>query len=112
MIDIYLAAHKLSDNRLKNFKVLVRCLHRFELYKKAEESRGFILSFANLTPEILRQLETFLLDEKAVFLHHPEIYEKYPYSAKVALKPRSENVRPCSTKTAKKYQKECPNRAD
>ena len=41
VIDIYLAAHKLSDNRLKNFKVLVRCLHRFELYKKAEESRGF-----------------------------------------------------------------------
>ena len=86
VIDIYLAAHKLSDNRLKNFKVLVRCLHRFELYKKAEESRGFILSFANLTPEILRQLETLLLDEKAVFLHHPEIYEKYPYTAKVALK--------------------------
>ena len=81
VIDIYLAAHKLSDNRLKNFKVLVRCLHRFELYKKAEESRGFILSFANLTPEILRQLETFLLDEKAVFLHHPEIYEKYRFRA-------------------------------
>ena len=86
VIDIYLAAHKLSDNRLKNFKVLVRCLHRFELYKKAEGSRGFTLSFANLTPEILRQLETFLLDEKAAFLRHPKIYEKHPYSAKVAIK--------------------------
>lgn len=37
VIDIYLTARKLSENRLKNFKVLVRCLHRFELYKKKAE---------------------------------------------------------------------------
>lgn len=86
VIDIYLTAHKLSENRLKNFKVLVRCLHRFELYKKKGGGRGFTLSFANLTPELLRQIEDFLLDEKAVFLQYPEVYELYPYSAKIAVK--------------------------
>lgn len=86
VIDTYLAAHKLSENRLKNFRVLVRCLHRFELYKKKAGSRGFTLSFANLTPELLRQIEDFLLDEKSVFLQYPEIYEQFPYSAKVAVK--------------------------
>lgn len=50
VIDIYLAAHKLSENRLKNFRVLVRCLHRFELYRKATAGRGFTLSFTSLTP--------------------------------------------------------------
>lgn len=86
VIDTYLAAHKLSENRLKNFRVLVRCLHRFELFKKKDGSRGFTLSFANLTPEILRQIEDFLLDEKSVFLQYPDIYELFPYSAKVAVK--------------------------
>lgn len=86
VIDIYLATHKLSENRLKNFRVLVRCLHRFELYMRAEESRGFSLSFMMLTPELLRRIENFLLDERSVFLHYPQIYEQYPYSAKVAVK--------------------------
>lgn len=86
VIDTYLSAHKLSENRLKNFRVLVRCLHRFELFKKEDGSRGFTLSFANLTPELLRQIEDFLLDEKSVFLQYPDIYEQFPYSAKVAVK--------------------------
>ena len=85
VIDTYLAAHKLSENRLKNFRVLIRCLHRFDLYKKKSGGRGFTLSFANLTPELLRQIEDFLLDEKSVFLQYPEIYEQFPYSAKVAV---------------------------
>lgn len=74
IIEIYLATRKLSENRIKNFRVLVRCLHRFELYKRAADSRGFSLSFTMLTPELLRQIETFLLDEQVVFLHYPEIY--------------------------------------
>ncbi len=86
VIDIYLASHKLSENRLKNFRVLVRCLHRFELCKSKEGGKGFKLSFANLTPDLLRQIEDFLLDEKSVFLRYPDIYEQYPYSAKVAVK--------------------------
>ena len=86
VVDTYLAAHKLSENRLKNFRVLVRCLHRFELLKKKDGNRGFTLSFSNLTPELLRQIEDFLLDEKSVFLQYPDIYEQFPYSAKVAVK--------------------------
>ncbi|WP_418383176.1 tyrosine-type recombinase/integrase [Alistipes finegoldii] len=86
VVDTYLSTHKLSEPRLKNFRVLVRCLHRFELFKKKDTGRGFALSFANLTPELLRQIEDFLTDEKAVFLRYPEIYEQFPYSAKIAVK--------------------------
>lgn len=32
------------------------------------------------------RIENFLLDERSVFLHYPQIYEQYPYSAKVAVK--------------------------
>lgn len=86
VIDTYLSSHKLSEQRLKNFKVLTRCLHRFELFKKKDGSRGFSLTFANLSPELLRQIEDFLTDEKAIFLRYPEIYEQFPYSAKIAVK--------------------------
>lgn len=86
VVDTYQLTHKLSVQRLKNFRVLVRCLHRFELFKKKDTGRGFRLSFANLTPELLRQIEDFLTDEKAVFLRYPEIYEQFPYSAKIAVK--------------------------
>ena len=71
VIDTYLSSHKLSEQRLKNFKVLTRCLHRFELFKKKDGSRVFSLTLANLSPELLRQIEDFLTDEKAIFLRYP-----------------------------------------
>ena len=86
VIDTYLSSHKLSEQRLKNFKVLTRCLHRFELFKKKDGSWVFSLTLANLSPELLRQIEDFLTDEKAIFLRYTEIYEQFPYSAKIAVK--------------------------
>lgn len=84
--DRYLSVHKLSEPRRKNFRVIVRCLRRFELYKKKEGQRNFRMSFANLTLDILMQIEEFLGNEKEAFLKHPEIYEEIPYSTKVAVK--------------------------
>ena len=86
VIDVYLSTHKLSEPRLKNFRVLVRCLHRFELFKRKDTGRGFTLTFANLSTEVLRQIEDFLSDEQHVFRKYPEIYEQCPYSVKIAAK--------------------------
>ena len=86
VMEKYLATHKLSEPRRKNFKVIVRCLRRFELYKKKEGYRGFKLSFTNLSLDILHHFEEFLGSEREAFLKYPEIYEKVPYSAKVAVK--------------------------
>ena len=86
IIDEYIAKHKLSEQRLKNFKVLTRCLKRFELYKRKTGSRGFKLNLSSLNPDQLRQIDEFLASEKQVFLQFPEIYEEVPYSAKLAVK--------------------------
>ena len=86
IIDEYIAKHKLSEQRLKNFKVLTRCLKRFELYKRKTGSRGFKLNLSSLNPDQLRQIDEFLANEKQVFLQFPEIYEEVPYSAKIAVK--------------------------
>jgi site-specific recombinase XerD len=86
VIEIYLATNKLSPYRINNFRVLARCLGRFELYRKKENSQGFKLTFPNISPEVLRQIEYFLADETVAFKKYPEIYERIPYSAKPTLK--------------------------
>ena len=82
----YLSTHKLSVARQKNFKVIMRSLCRFELFKKKEGHRGFKISFANLSVDLLHQIEDFLGNEKDAFLKYPDIYEEIPYSTKVAVK--------------------------
>ena len=86
MMEKYLSTHKLSEPRKKNFKVIMRSLRRFELFKKKEEHRGFKMSFSNLSLETLQQIEDFLGNEKDAFLKYPTIYEEIPYSTKVAVK--------------------------
>ena len=86
VMEKYLSTHKLSEPRKKNFKVIVRSLRRFELYRKKDGHRGFKLSFANLSLDILHQIEDFLGNEKEVFMKYPEIYDEIPYSTKIAVK--------------------------
>jgi len=86
VMEKYLSTHKLSEPRRKNFKVIVRSLHRFELFKRKEGHRGFKLSFTNLSLDILQQIELFFGNERDVFLKYPDIYEEIPYSTKIAVK--------------------------
>lgn len=86
VVERYLSTHKLSESRRKNFKVIIRSLQRFELFKRKEGQRGFKLSFASLSVDILHQIEDFLGNEKEAFLKYPDIYEKIPYSTKVRVK--------------------------
>lgn len=86
VMEKYLSTHKLSAPRRKNFKVIIRSLQRFELFKRKEGRRGFKLSFANLSLETLQKIENFLSNEKDAFLKYPEIYEEIPYSTKQAVK--------------------------
>lgn len=86
IMEKYLATHKLSEYRRKNFMVIHRSLRRFELYKKKKGNSGFKLSFTTLTLDLLHQIEDFLGNEKDAFLKYPDIYEKIPYSTRVSLK--------------------------
>ncbi len=82
----YLAKHKLSESRTKHFNVLVRCIKRFELYKRASGNRTFKLNIGTLSYEQLEDIEDFLTNEHEVFKKYPEIYEAVPYSVKQAPK--------------------------
>lgn len=81
IMEKYLATHKLSESRRKNFKVIIRSIRRFELYKR-KSTRGYKITFTNLTPETLREIEYYLGNEKEAFLKYPDIYDQIPYSIK------------------------------
>lgn len=81
IMEKYLSTHKLSESRRKNFKVIIRSLCRFELFKR-KNTRGYKITFSNLTPEILREIEYYFGNEKEAFLRYPDIYEEIPYSIK------------------------------
>ncbi len=82
----YLAKHKLSESRTKHFNVLVRCIKRYELYKRATGNRTFKLNIGTLSYEQLEDIEDFLTNEHEVFKKYAEIYEAVPYSVKQAPK--------------------------
>ena len=59
----FLETRKLSDVRTRNFRVVYRALQRFELYRRINVSKKFRLTFDVVTPDILREFETFLRKE-------------------------------------------------
>ena len=70
--DFFLETRKLSDVRIRNFRVIYRDLQRFELYRRINVSKRFHLSFDSVTPDILREFETFLRQEHTFFARNEE----------------------------------------
>ncbi len=76
IFDEFLKLHKISEGRKAHYKVLKRALQRYELY------RDIKLDADTISKDTIRDIETFLKDEKSVFDLHPEIYEKIQESRK------------------------------
>ena len=86
----FLSKRKLSDWRIKSFKVVIRALIRFELYVRITKSDTFVLSFDTVTPLILRDIEEFLKKEYLFAEEYPSIYETVPECRPP--KPRGQNT--------------------
>lgn len=105
----FLAVHKLSDVRRKNFRVLYRTLQRYELYKRLTGSRKFELTFDYLTSETLGDIEDFMSNEPEMFRKYPEIYEAIPYATRQSIKTPKRSHEAKSKQTAGKKPKGEPN---
>ena len=58
--------------RTRNFREIYRDLQRFELYRRINVSKRFYLSFDSVTPDMLREFETFLRQEHTFFTRNEE----------------------------------------
>lgn len=86
----FILEKKISKVRKSNYRVVLRALQRYELFKRATGSLSFQLSFDSISSAILSDIERFLADEHKYFKSHPEIYKAVPESRDPA--PRGQNT--------------------
>lgn len=86
----FIEERKISTVRKNNYRVVVRALKRYELFKQAYGIKDFKLSFENVTSNTLRDIEHFLSDEHKLFEKYPKIYEAVPESR--TPQPRGQNT--------------------
>ncbi|MBB4037663.1 integrase [Dysgonomonas hofstadii] len=86
----FLEKRKLSQVRKNNFRVIIRALKRFELYKTIIGSKVFELTLNSVSTETLHEIEKFLRNEHTFFSEYPEIYEKVPETR--TPQPRGQNT--------------------
>ena len=78
LIDMYLEKKKLSEVREKNFRVLVRALKRFELFKCRTTNKPYILDADTFSSDMLEDFEDFLKSEHIIYKEYPHIYKEIP----------------------------------
>ena len=74
----YLKAQKLSKSRIDHLEVFERMLLRFEMYKRLESSRSYVMYLDTLSVDTIAEIEVFITNEHCIFDEYPEIYQKYP----------------------------------
>lgn len=77
--DYFLSTRRLSDVRIRNFRVLYRALQRFEYYRRLNVYKKFTLKYESVAPDILREFETFLRQEYTFFNVDEEMVSRYVY---------------------------------
>lgn len=85
----FLLLRKMSEVRKNNFKVVLRALRRYELYKQ-KTCPEFVLTMEGVTREVLLDIEHFMMNEHKIIREYPDIYKavretRYP-------KPRGQNT--------------------
>jgi len=88
----FLVEHKLSEVRVKNFKVIQRSLARYEMYVRTVKRgrRDFILDVDDVTADTLRDMWDFFENEHIYYEKYPKLYEAFP-EKRVPL-PRGKNT--------------------
>ncbi|MEN9917861.1 MAG: hypothetical protein RL662_297 [Bacteroidota bacterium] len=86
----FLENRKLSQVRKNNFRVIIRALKRFELYKTIKNLRAFELTLEAINVDTLHDIDKFLRNEHTFFNEYPQIYEKVPETR--TPQPRGQNT--------------------
>jgi len=73
--ETFLSLRKISAVRIRNFRVLERCLKRYELYKSLSIP-NFRLVLKNIDFRALRDFEDYLAIETKIFKKHPQIFKQ------------------------------------
>ena len=93
----FLLKRKLSDVRIKRYKVLHRSLQRYELFVSMTEDNNFKLNLKSISTELIESFDSFLRNEHLLYEEYKSIYNLFPIevggSRKIRIpKPRGTNT--------------------
>lgn len=93
-INDYIVSTGLSQSSINRYKVLIRALKRFEMYKQRQpKGKDFQLTFEVLTDSVVGEFVEFFRDEPNLFEEYPDIYEEVPAVTRTMRKPRKPEQR-------------------
>lgn len=72
----FLKNRKLSEDRKRNYEVIMRMLKRYELYRSIIDNQTYLLDIDSVSIETLSDIEDFLYKEPSLFSLYPEIYSE------------------------------------
>lgn len=76
--DIFLTKRKLSENRIRGYKVVKRMLQRYELFTAINKKVPFSLTFDYFTSDTIEDFESFINNEHTLKEEYKEIYTAIP----------------------------------
>lgn len=74
----YLDFKNLSAIRVRQYKVIQRALHRFEVYKQLNGQPNYKFAFQTLQVEEVYEFEDFMVNEHTFYKDYPQLYVDYP----------------------------------
>lgn len=78
LFDEFVRSRDISKSRTDCYLSLGRCLHRFEMHRRATGDSGFELDVDLVSADDLSGFERFYRDEWRLYDEFPEIYTEYP----------------------------------
>jgi site-specific recombinase XerD len=85
-----ISKRNISNVRKNNFRVVLRALRRYEIYRQETRGGDFTLSFDTFTADTLDDIVDFLRQEHKLYETHPNLYEQVPESR--TPEPRGQNT--------------------
>lgn len=104
----FLKNRDLSKNRHDIYLSLGRCLHRFEMHRRATSCEDYSLEIDSITAEDLASFEQFYRDEWKLYDEFPDIYTEYPAEVRAHHKThrpmrRGDNIVVCMMRMLRTY---------
>nr|WP_320060033.1 site-specific integrase [uncultured Bacteroides sp.] len=77
LLALYLEKKDLSDVRERDYRVLIRILHRYEAFAAKFTSKNFKLSLDSITSETIEDLESYIRNEYLLSKEYPSFFEQF-----------------------------------
>lgn len=86
LFEKFIYNRSLSIYRIKDYRVLLRALCRFEAYVACTSTLDFKINIHTFTADDICAFEKFLKNEPEIFKSHPGIYDLYPADTRMIRK--------------------------